>query len=111
MAADLATAADFAEVMVAIQLRKHVDDTLASVHSFLENGGSVWDRLRESSGPLHRHAVTAPMKLKEATLSLSDSTPCTRGQFGFCAAADLKKLWRFLQHGVLAHPDASNAPA
>jgi hypothetical protein len=42
LAADLAVAADFAEVMLATQLRKHVDDALLCVHSFLENGGSVW---------------------------------------------------------------------
>ncbi len=44
VAADLAAAADFAEVMLAMQLRKHVDDVLAGVKSFIESGGSVWER-------------------------------------------------------------------
>lgn len=30
--------------MLAMQLRKHVDDALACVQLFLEHGGSVWDR-------------------------------------------------------------------
>jgi hypothetical protein len=42
VAADLAAAADFAEVMLAMQLRKHVDDTLVAIKSFIESGGSVW---------------------------------------------------------------------
>jgi hypothetical protein len=44
VAADLAAAADFAEVMLAMQLRKHVDDALVGVKSFIESGGSVWER-------------------------------------------------------------------
>lgn len=42
VAADLAAAADFAEIMLVMQLRKHMDDTLLSVHSFLDSGGSAW---------------------------------------------------------------------
>ncbi|HEX3464403.1 MAG TPA: hypothetical protein VHS78_10190 [Candidatus Elarobacter sp.] len=42
VAADLAAAADFAEVMLAMQLRKHIDDALLGVHSFLDSGGFVW---------------------------------------------------------------------
>ena len=42
VAADLAAAADFAEVMLAMQLRKHVDHALLAVKSFIESGGSVW---------------------------------------------------------------------
>ena len=42
IAADLAAAADFAEIILAMQLRKHMDDALCGVHSFLESGGSVW---------------------------------------------------------------------
>jgi len=44
VAADLAAAADFAEVMLAMQLRKHMDDALVGVRSFIESGGSVWTR-------------------------------------------------------------------
>lgn len=44
VAADLAAAADFAEVMLAMQLRKHMDDALVGVKSFIESGGSVWTR-------------------------------------------------------------------
>ncbi|HTD35989.1 MAG TPA: hypothetical protein VK669_00635 [Candidatus Limnocylindrales bacterium] len=42
VASDLAAAADFAEVMLAMQLHKHVDDALVAVKSFIESGGSVW---------------------------------------------------------------------
>lgn len=42
VAADLAAAADFAEIMLAMQLRKHLDDALQAVHSFLESSGTVW---------------------------------------------------------------------
>lgn len=42
IAADLAAAADFAEIMLAMQLRKHSDDALRSVRSFLDSGGSIW---------------------------------------------------------------------
>jgi hypothetical protein len=44
VAGDLAAAADLAEVMLAMQLRKHVDDALVGVKSFIESGGSVWQR-------------------------------------------------------------------
>jgi len=44
VAADLAAAAEFAEVMLAMQLRKHMDDALVGVKSFIVNGGSVWTR-------------------------------------------------------------------
>jgi len=44
VAADLAGAADFAEGMLAMQLRKHVDDALVGVKSFIDSGGSVWER-------------------------------------------------------------------
>jgi hypothetical protein len=42
VAEDLQAAADFAEIMMAMQLRKHQDDVLAGVHSYLENGGTMW---------------------------------------------------------------------
>ncbi|HEX3465775.1 MAG TPA: hypothetical protein VHS78_17125 [Candidatus Elarobacter sp.] len=42
VAADLAAAADLAEIMLAMQLRKHIDDALEGLHSFLESGGTVW---------------------------------------------------------------------
>jgi hypothetical protein len=42
VAEDLQAAADYAEIMLAMQLRKHIDDALAEVHSFLASGGSVW---------------------------------------------------------------------
>jgi hypothetical protein len=42
VAEDLHGAADYAEIMLAMQLRKHVDDSLTGVHTFLASGGSVW---------------------------------------------------------------------
>jgi len=41
-AADLQAAADFAEIMLAMQLRKHQDDALGAVHAYLADGGAVW---------------------------------------------------------------------
>ncbi len=40
--ADLQAAADFAEVMLAVQLRKHVDDVMLAARSLLESGGPLW---------------------------------------------------------------------
>jgi hypothetical protein len=42
VAGDLQAAADFAEIMLAMKLRKHQDDALEAVHTFLANGGTVW---------------------------------------------------------------------
>jgi len=42
VAEDLRGAADYAEIMLAMQLRKHMDDALTGVHSFLASGGTVW---------------------------------------------------------------------
>ena len=42
VAEDLQAAADYAEIMLAMQLRKHMDDALTEVHAFLASGGSVW---------------------------------------------------------------------
>jgi len=42
IAADLAASADFAEIMLTMQLRKHIDDTLLGVQSFLDTDGSLW---------------------------------------------------------------------
>ncbi len=43
---DLGAAADFAEIMLAMQLGKHQDDALEAVHAYLAREGAVW-----SSGP------------------------------------------------------------
>jgi hypothetical protein len=42
VAADLQAAADFAEVMLAMQLRKHVDDVLLAARSFIDYHGPMW---------------------------------------------------------------------
>ena len=42
VAEDLQAAADFAEIMLALQLRKHQEDALTGVHSYLESGGTIW---------------------------------------------------------------------
>ena len=42
VAADLQAAVDFAEVMLAMQLRKHVDDVLLAARALLERDGPVW---------------------------------------------------------------------
>lgn len=42
VATDLQAAADFAETILAMKFRKHQDDALAAVHSYLTNGGTVW---------------------------------------------------------------------
>ncbi len=42
VAEDIQAASDYAEIMLVMQLRKHVDDALTGVHSFLASGGSIW---------------------------------------------------------------------
>ena len=42
VAADLAVAADFAEVTLAMELRKHQDDVLSDARSYVEAGGPAW---------------------------------------------------------------------
>jgi hypothetical protein len=42
VAEDLQGAADFAEVILATQLRKHQDDTLAAAQSYVETNGPLW---------------------------------------------------------------------
>ena len=42
IACDLKDAADFAEIMLAMQLRKHQEDTLTFVHTYLAECGKVW---------------------------------------------------------------------
>ena len=42
VAEDLQAAADFAEIILGMKLRKHRDDTLHSVHAYLADHGSVW---------------------------------------------------------------------
>jgi hypothetical protein len=42
VAEDLKAAADFAEVILAMELRKHQDDTLAAVQSYVDNNGPLW---------------------------------------------------------------------
>ena len=39
---DLQSAADFAEIMLTMQVRKHQDDVMAMLESYLANGGTVW---------------------------------------------------------------------
>jgi hypothetical protein len=42
VAEDLQGAADFAEVILAMKLRKHEEDALEAVHAHLANGRKVW---------------------------------------------------------------------
>ena len=42
VAEDLQAAADFAEVILAMKFRKHVDDVLDAVHSYLQKNDPVW---------------------------------------------------------------------
>ena len=39
---DLQDAADFAEVILAMKFRKHVDDVLDAVHGYLQKNDRVW---------------------------------------------------------------------
>jgi hypothetical protein len=42
VADDLQAAADRAEIMLSMKLRKHRDDALEAVHAYLSDGGTVW---------------------------------------------------------------------
>lgn len=42
VAEDLQAAADFAEIILAMKLRKHQDDALELVQAYLAQGGTVW---------------------------------------------------------------------
>lgn len=42
VAEDIQTAADFAEVLLSIKLRKHQDDTLAAANARLAELGPLW---------------------------------------------------------------------
>jgi hypothetical protein len=42
VADDLQAAADFAEIMLSMKLRKHQDDVLEIVHDCLAQGGTTW---------------------------------------------------------------------
>lgn len=42
VAEDLQAASDHAEVLLTLKLRKHQDDALASMQTFLAEGGIVW---------------------------------------------------------------------
>ena len=42
IAQDLAAAADFAEITLAMQLGKHQNDALEAVHAFLAHEGPLW---------------------------------------------------------------------
>jgi len=42
VAEDLQAAADHAEVLLTLKLRKHQDDALASMQTYLAEGGIVW---------------------------------------------------------------------
>ena len=42
VAGDLEAAADLAEIMLSMKLRKHRDDALEAVHAYLSDGGSDW---------------------------------------------------------------------
>jgi hypothetical protein len=42
VAEDLQAAADFAEVMLSMTLRKHRDDALEAVHAYVTQVGPVW---------------------------------------------------------------------
>jgi hypothetical protein len=42
VADDLQAAADFAEIILSMKLRKHRDDAMEAVHAYLADGGSIW---------------------------------------------------------------------
>ena len=42
VAADLQAAADLAEIMLSMKLRKHRDDGLEAVRAYISEGGTVW---------------------------------------------------------------------
>jgi hypothetical protein len=42
IAEDLQAAADHAEILLGMKLRKHQHDTLDAVHEYLTHGGAVW---------------------------------------------------------------------
>jgi hypothetical protein len=42
VAEDLQAAADFAEIILGMKLRKHRDDALEMVHDCLTQGGPLW---------------------------------------------------------------------
>ncbi len=42
VAEDLQAAADHAEILLGVKLRKHQHDTLDAVHGYLTHGGAVW---------------------------------------------------------------------
>ena len=42
VAEDLQAAADHAEILLGMKLRKHQHDTLDAVHNYLTHGGAVW---------------------------------------------------------------------
>ncbi len=42
VAEDLRAAADFAEVMLSMTLRKHRDDAVEAVHAYVTQGGILW---------------------------------------------------------------------
>ncbi|MDB5071323.1 MAG: hypothetical protein JWM87_2434 [Candidatus Eremiobacteraeota bacterium] len=42
VADDLQSAADHAEVLLGVKLRKHQDDALHSMHAYVREGGIVW---------------------------------------------------------------------
>jgi hypothetical protein len=42
VAEDLQGASDFAEIILAMQLRKHQDDTLVAAHSYVDTNGPIW---------------------------------------------------------------------
>ncbi len=42
VAEDLQAAADHAEILLRMKLRKHQHDTLAAVHDYLTHGGAIW---------------------------------------------------------------------
>ena len=42
VAAESQAAADFAEIMLGMTLRKHRDDAIEAVHAYLADGGALW---------------------------------------------------------------------
>jgi hypothetical protein len=42
VADDLHNAADFAEVILSMELRNHQDDALAAAHAYVKAGGPAW---------------------------------------------------------------------
>jgi hypothetical protein len=66
VAGDLQAAADLAETMLSMKLRKHRDDTLEAVHEYLSDGGAVWPGV--TSRPFTNLMVRWKVRLRRTDL-------------------------------------------